>query len=102
MLQKHTEKIDNLLLIGYSSSMVARPFHLLTIGLNLVVLIGAFVIVAIVRSWYLPMFGELYTRFEPSAFIPTLLTGLAIFVLVSLINFFASRRKVRQIWHMHE
>ena len=102
LLQKHTEKIDNLLLIGYSSSMVARPFHLLTIGLNLIVLVGAFVIVAIVRFWYLPLFGELYTRFEPSAFVPTLLTGLVIFALVSLINFFAIRRKVRQIWHMHE
>ena len=102
LLQKHTEKIDNLLLIGYSSSMVARPFHLLTIGLNLIVLLGAIAIVIAVRSWYLPLFGELYGQFKPSAFIPTLLTGLTIFALVSLINFMAIRRKVRQIWHMHE
>lgn len=102
LLQKHTEKIDNLLLIGYSPAMVARPFHLLTIVLNLLVLIGAIVAVIFTRQWYLPLFGELYTQFEPSAFIPTLIVGMAIFLLVSLLNFIAIRRKVRAIWHMHE
>lgn len=102
LLQKHTEKIDNLLLIGYSPSMVARPFYLLTIVLNLVVLIAALFIVVVARSWYLPLFGELYRQFEPSAFIPTLLTGTAIFLLVTIINYLAIRRKVHQIWHMHE
>ena len=102
LLQKHTEKIDNLLLIGYSPSMVARPFHLLTIVLNLVVLIAAFIIVALTRSWYLPLFGELYNQFSPSAFLPTLLVGLTIFVLVTIINLTAIRRKVYQIWKMHE
>ena len=102
LFQKHTEKIDNLLLIGYSPSMVARPFHLLTIILNLVVLIGAFIIVVLTRSWYLPLFGELYNQFSPSAFVPTLLIGVSIFLLVSAINFMTIRRKVQSIWHMHE
>ena len=102
LFHKHTEKIDNLLLIGYSPSMVARPFHLLTIILNLVVLIGAFIIVVLTRSWYLPLFGELYNQFSPSAFVPTLLIGVSIFLLVSAINFMTIRRKVQSIWHMHE
>jgi hypothetical protein len=33
LLQKHTEKIDNLLLMGYSPSMVARPFFSFTFPL---------------------------------------------------------------------
>lgn len=102
LLQKHTEKIDNLLLIGYSPTMVARPFHLLTIVLNILVLIGALVIVVITRAWYLPLFGELYKQFEAAAFVPTLITGIIIFLLVSLLNFVAIRRKVATIWHMHE
>ena len=102
LLQKHTEKIDNLLLMGYSPSMVARPFHLLTIALNLLVLIGALVAVILTRAWYLPLFGELYRQFEPSAFVPTLVVGVVIFLLVSALNFYAIRRKVRTIWHMHE
>jgi hypothetical protein len=102
LLQKHTEKIDNLLLIGYTPRSVARPFHLLTIALNLVVLVGALVIVVAVRGWYVPLFGELYSNFEPTAFVPTLLVGVAIFVLVSMLNFVAITRKVRAIWHIHE
>ena len=102
LLQKHTEKIDNLLLIGYTPSSVARPFHLLTIALNVIVLIGAIVAVILIRAWYLPLFGELYARFEPTAFVPTLLIGLIILLLVSAINYMAITRKVKAIWHIHE
>ena len=102
LLQKHTEKIDNLLLIGYTPGSVAKPFHLLTIVLNVTVLLLALAVVVIVRGWYLPLFGELYARFEPTAFMPTLLTGLAILLLVSILNYIAITRKVKTIWHMHE
>ena len=102
LLQKHTEKIDNLLLIGYTPGNVARPFHLLTIVLNVIVLIGALIAVVLIRRWYLPLFGELYANFEASAFVPTLLVGLAILLLVSVINYVAITRKVKAIWHMHE
>ena len=102
LLQKHTGKIDNLLLIGYTPGSVARPFHQLTIVLNVVVLIGALIAVVIIRAWYLPLFGELYANFEASAFVPTLLIGLAILLLVSIINYVAITRKVKAIWHMHE
>ena len=102
LLQKHTEKIDNLLLIGYTPGSVARPFHLLTIVLNVIVLIGALTAVVLIRGWYLPLFGELYANFEASAFVPTLLIGLAILLLVSVINYVAITRKVKAIWHMHE
>lgn len=102
LLQKHTEKIDNLLLIGYPPASVARPFHVLTIVLNAVVLVGALAIVGILRQWYLPLFGDLYNRFEPSAYTTTLLVGLALFLLVTALNHLAITRKVRAIWHMHK
>ena len=102
LLQKHTEKIDNLLLIGYTPGSVARPFHLLTIVLNVTVLVGALVIVVIIRKWYLPLFGELYANFEASDFVTTLLAGLVILLLVSSVNYVAITRKVKAVWHMHE
>ena len=102
LLQKQTEKIDNLLLIGYTPRSVARPFHLLTVTLNVVVLIAAFVVVAVIRNWYLPLLADLYSRYEPAAFTPTLLVGLTILAFVSLLNFIAINRKVSKIWHMHE
>ena len=102
LLQKQTEKIDNLLLIGYSPAQVVRPFLLLTIGLNLVVLVGAFFLVRVARGWYLPLLGRLYEEYQPSTSLPVLLTGVALFVLVNVLNFIAIRRKVMAIWHMHE
>lgn len=102
LLQKNTEKIDNLLLIGYSPAAVARPYHLFAIGLNVIVLLISLLAVTLVRGYYLPRFGELYPRFEAAATLPTVLTGLAIFIVVALLNYTAIRRKVTSIWHMHE
>ena len=102
LLQKHTEKIDNLLLIGYSPTAVSIPYHLLAIGLNAVVLVVSIVVALQARNYYLPHFGELYPKFEAAEFLPTALTGLALFILISLLNFIAIRRKVNSVWHMHE
>jgi len=103
LLQKHTEKIDNLLLIGYTPASVARPFHLLTIILNIIVLVGALVVVILLRKWYLPLFGSLYPSNPSPQLSPfTLLTGIALFLLVTILNYIAISRKVRAIWHMHE
>ena len=105
LLQKHTEKIDNLLLIGYTPTSVARPFHLLTIVLNVVVLIGALLIVILLRGWYMPLFGDLTTSHSSvtTSLSPyTILSGVALFVLVTILNYVAISRKVRAIWHIHE
>ncbi|MFR9250676.1 MAG: hypothetical protein ACLVK4_12490 [Alistipes shahii] len=34
LLQKNSDKIENLLLLGYAPTRVARPYRLLTLGLN--------------------------------------------------------------------
>ena len=102
LLQKQTAKIDNLLLIGYAPATVARPFQLLTVALNALVLVGALALVVALRNWYLPLFGDLYAPFQPSAFLPTLAIGGAIFLLVTVLNHIAIRRKVGAIWHLHE
>ena len=102
LLQKNTEKIDNLLLIGYSPQAVARPYHLLTISLNTLVLILSIVIVLSLRSYYLPLFGQLYPSFSASSLTPALFTGLALYLLVGILNYVAIRRKVLSVWHLHE
>ena len=54
-LQKHTEKIDNLLLIGYSPSQVALPFHALMLILNVSVQVISLVVVYNLRRYYTPL-----------------------------------------------
>lgn len=102
LLQKNTEKIDTLLLIGYSPQAVARPYHLLTISLNTLVLILSIIIVLLLRGYYLPLFGQLYPSYSAASLSPAILTGVALYLLVTLLNYVAIRRKVMSVWHLHE
>lgn len=102
LLQKHTEKIDNLLLIGHSPSDVARPFHLLALGINALVLVLAVVLTVLSRSYYLPMFGDLSPKYEAAGIVPSTIVGLVLFALMAVLNFSAIRRKVLSIWDMHK
>ena len=102
ILQKNTETVDNLLLIGYTPRSIVWPFLVLTVVLNLLVLAAAIAVTIIARRCYLPLLGDLYDGFLPAAFLPTLLVGAAIFVLVTVLNYVAIARKVSHIWHMHE
>ena len=102
LLQKNTEKIDTLLLIGYSPQAVARPYHLLTISLNTLVLALSVVIAIMLRGYYLPLFGQLYPSYSAANLYPALLTGLALYLTVSVLNYVAIRRKVLHVWHLHE
>ena len=102
LLQKNTEKIDTLLLIGYSPQAVARPYHLLTISLNTLVLILSVIIVLLLRGYYLPLFGQLYPSYSAASLSPALLTGVALYLLVTLLNYVAICRKVMSVWHLHE
>ena len=102
LLQKNTEKIDTLLLIGYSPQAVARPYHLLTISLNTLVLILSVIIVLLLRGYSLPLFGQLYPSYSAASLSPAILTGVALYLLVTLLNYVAIRRKVMSVWHLHE
>ena len=102
LLQKNTEKIDTLLLIGYSPQAVARPYHLLTISLNTLVLALSVVIAIILRGYYLPLFGQLYPSYSAANLYPALLTGVALYLTVLVLNYVAIRRKVLHVWHLHE
>ena len=66
------------------------------------VLVSSVVIVLLLRGYYLPLFGQLYPSYSASSLIPALLTGVGLYLLVALLNYFAIRRKVMSVWHLHE
>ena len=80
LLQKNTTKLESLLLIGYSPNRVALPYQILTVGLNIVVLLLSIGLVTWLRSYYM---------------------GILLFLIVSIINILAVKRKVLSIW-MHK
>jgi hypothetical protein len=102
LLQKNSTKLENLLLIGYSPSKVARPYQWLTMGLNVLVLIIALVVLFFVRGYYLDVIETLFPDIDEGTMLPAFIVGLILFVLVSVVNMFAIRRKVVSIWQRKE
>lgn len=102
LLQKHTYKIDTLLLMGYSPGQVARPFHLLAILLNAGVFLVALIIVRVLRKYYMARLSDIYPNIEYGSLFPAILVGLLILAIVAVLNYTAIRRKVVGVWHLHE
>lgn len=97
LVQKNTEKLQNLLLIGYRSARVALPYQLLTGGLNLLVLLIAIVAVWLIRNYYVDIIAALYPEIGRGSILYALLLGIVLFLIVTLLNVIIIRRKVASI-----
>ena len=98
LVEKNTDKLKNLLLIGYSTSNVSLLYKLLTVSLNALVLILAFIVLIIFRSYYMNILEALFPNVDEGTMVPSVLLGLALFVLVSLLNSLAINRKIKKVW----
>ena len=97
LLQKNTVKLENLLLIGYSPTRVATPYHILTVGLNVLVLFLAIGSVVWVRSYYIEVVRNLFPQLESGSLLPCILAGGLLFLAVSMLNVLAIQRKVSNL-----
>lgn len=98
LVEKNSAKLENLLLIGYSPSRVASPYQLLTLGLNAIVLVLAFIILMIVRKYYVEMLEALYPDIIIGGIGKTVLIGIVLFIMVSFLNVLVIRQKIAVIW----
>ena len=99
LVQKNSSKLENLLLIGYSPANVSKPYQLLTMGLNIVVLIVAWIVLFFLRSYYMDFIETLFPDIDEGSMLPAILLGLVLFFIVSVLNIIAIRRKVMKIWN---
>lgn len=97
LVQKNTRKLQNLLLIGYSTRTVAMPYQMLTAGLNIIVLIMSIIVVALMRSYYMEIIQSLFPEIESGTILPALLLGVALFIIVTILNALAIRNKIKHI-----
>lgn len=102
LVQKNSSKLENLLMIGYSPANVAKPYQLLTMSLNVVVLIIAWGILFFVRGYYMDFIEAIFPAIDEGTMLPAIVLGLALFLLVSVLNVIAIRRKVMGIWKRKE
>lgn len=95
LLEKNMNKLKTLRLIGYSKSIVVKPYEWLAVGLNLVILVLSLAVTFVVRAQYLNFVGKLLPVAEARFSLYTVLIGFTIFVLLSLLNILIIRRKVK-------
>ena len=97
LLQKNSEKIENLYLIAYSNCQIAQPYYLLALLLNSFTSIIVLIIVYLVRPHYYVYLKEVFPQLTYN--FPTVLlivTG-SIFVIMNIINYYAINKKIRGI-----
>jgi hypothetical protein len=97
LLQKNTKKLENLVLAGYSSRLVAAPYQLLTAVLNLLVVAGALCAVFVLRGYYLDKLGHLFGGYLKGTTTDTWIAGAGIACVVILFNMLIIQRKVNEI-----
>ena len=95
LLQKNTTKLESLLL------RVALPYQILTVGLNIIVLILSVGLVCWLRSYYIESIRLLFPQLETGSLWAAVSMGILLFLIVSVINILAVKRKVLSIW-MHK
>ena len=102
LVQKNTEKLRNLLLIGYSPVRVSLPYQMLTVGMNGLVLMLSLTILYFVRSYYMNMLWAMFPQMQDGSMWPSICLGIALFVVVSMVNIVVVRNRVMKIWNRKE
>ncbi len=98
LVQKNADKLQNLLLIGYTPARVSRPYQVLIVGLNTAVLALAFGLVMLVRGVYMDSLWQMFPAMNDGPLWPVCLLGSVLFVAVSVQGVLIVRRKVMAIW----
>ena len=98
LVEKNTEKMRTLLLIGYSPARVALPYQLLTIGMNAAVLLLAMGGLCLLRSLYMEQLWRVFPKMSDGSILPAVLLGIVLFAIVSIVNAIIIRHRINQIW----
>lgn len=96
LLQKNTQKLQNLLLLGYSPRQVSGMYVRMIVYINIAVYVLSMVAMLVARTYYLPMvqaFGAHNAGLSVAAAV-----GAALIAVITLGNVAAVRRKVRNLW----
>jgi hypothetical protein len=98
LVEKNTEKIRTLLLIGYCPAKVALPYQVLTIGMNATVLLLATLGLSLLRSLYMQNLSTVFPQMNQGSILSATMFGVMLFLLVSLLNITIIRHRINQIW----
>jgi hypothetical protein len=97
LLQKNIDKLNTLMLIGYTPRYVALPYNMLTLVLNLSVLCLSIVVVFFAQDIYMGYISEIAgVKLEASP-ITAVIVGVALSAAVILFNVGVIHHKIKRI-----
>ena len=97
LIEKNSEKLRNLSLIGFTPNRIAMPYNLITASLNLSIFVVSIVATILIRAKYLDYLGEVFgIEASGSAFV-SIVAGIVISVAITAFNVLVIRRKIRLI-----
>ncbi len=102
LVEKNSDKMRTLLLIGYSRGRVALPYQMLTVGINLLVFLLAIIALVCLRMQYMQMLATVFPKMQGGGILPAVLLGLLLFIIVSIANCIVVRRRINGIWNNKE
>ncbi len=97
LLQKNINKLENLMLVGYSPSQVAMPYNLITIVMNISIMVISLVITALVQQLYMELIADYAPSVAESNMSASIIGGVIITTINIIFNIFIINRKVKQI-----
>ena len=97
LLQKNIEKLENLRLIGYTTSAVARPYNTIAITLSVSIMVLSLWIISQLRLIYINYLAESTGREIHGTMALTIVCGLALMVGIIIFNIGIIRRKIVEI-----
>ncbi len=97
LLQKNTDKLENLSLLGYSARRIAAPYSRLTVTLNVAIMLLAISAVHFVREAYMTRVAATLGGASQTGFLPTIIAGALLTAVVVTFDSIVIRRKINSI-----
>jgi hypothetical protein len=97
LLQKNINKLENLVLIGYTPTYVAMPYIIMTMILNISIYLISIAVVAYGQGVYMEYLGNVFGIELHTSPTLSIAAGLVLTAVIILFNFLIIYRKIAEI-----
>lgn len=95
LIEKNAYKFQNLILLGYSRFYISLPYQALSLCINAIVLMIAFILMLYTRSEYMEMLWSVFPEQSLAALNATISTAIFIFGAITTLNSIIIFKKIK-------
>ena len=97
LLQKNIDKLENLILAGYTPAQVASPYNMIAIGLNISIYIVGIIAVSFIQRAYATALAQSVGFTMHTSLTATIVAGIVLSTAITIFNICIIKRKIAQI-----